>query len=31
MVKSTLRVDRRIPIDFLSGFSARLRCDIGKG
>jgi hypothetical protein len=29
MVKSKLKVDKRIPIDFLSGFSAKLRCDVG--
>lgn len=31
MVKSKLKVDKRIPIDFLSGFSAKLRCDVGDG
>jgi len=31
MVKSKLKVDKRIPIDFLSGFSAKLRCGIGGG
>jgi hypothetical protein len=31
MVKSKLKVDKRIPIDFLSGFSAKLGCGIGSG
>jgi len=31
MVKSKLKVDKRIPIDFLSGFSAKLNCGIGDG
>jgi len=31
MVRSKMRVDKRIPIDFLSGFSAKLKCGIGDG
>jgi hypothetical protein len=28
MVKTIMRVDKRIPLDFISGFSAQLRCSI---